>query len=349
MSFKISPKELFFKFVSVFFQNVIMSFLVFRLFVADDILAEKGFPASFNAMIDGTAARPFVLRTLVPSTIRFIRDLLPGTLKDNIKAYFAPKMWYPFYLKTDRAVDYLIALIIIFLLFFGFSLVLKSIAKHFYRDEPFLQHISFFAGMLIIPLCFNYGHFVYDAGTLCLFALGVLLVIKERVLLMLLFFPLLVLNKETSVLLILIFIAFQYKKMPVVKMTVISSIMGIVWLVIRAYILKIYANNPGSVAEFHLFDHNLVLFYSKPGVALYFLVAVAVIGSLIFSDWKSKNPFLRKGFLIILLPLFTLSLFFGYMDELRQFYEAAPFAALLMAPTIAKIYQIPRRNTEAKI
>ena len=322
--------------ISIIFQHVLISFLVFRVFVVGDSLSLKGSPAAFGKMIDGTASRPFVLRTLLPSTIKIIRDQMPESLKSHIKLFFETRRWFVEYLRTDKVIEYSIALTLSFIFFLGFSFVLLRLAKYFYQGEPFLQHIVVFAGMLIIPLCSAYGHYIYDPATLFLFSLGLLLVVEEYIIPMLFLFPLLVLNKETSVLLIPVFIIYQFRRMPIKKIFTISFIMSFIWLLLRIIIMRAYEANPGTIAEFHLFDHNLRLF-ANPVAALFFLTVIVFLGVLIFNDWKSKQAFLRSSFLVVFCPLSFLSIFFGYLDELREFYEVVPFVALLIAPTISKL------------
>lgn len=321
---------------SLLFQHILISFLVFRVFVGEDALAVKGGRAAFGKMVDGTANRPFVLRTLIPSTIRIIDNILPVSIKNHLKSFFERRNWFVEYLRSDRAVEYAIALALCFVFFLGFSFVLRRLAKNFYNGDSFLQHIVVFTGMLIIPLCFAYGHYIYDPGTIFLFSLGVLLIVEKRLISMMLIFPIIVLNKETSVLLILVFFIYEYRQMPLKKLVLLSTIMGIAWLIIRILILKAFAGNPGSTVEFHLFNHNLRLF-ANPVAAIYFLVVITVLGLLISHEWKSKQKFLRQGFLAVFIPMFSLAIFFGYVDELREFYEVVPFVALLIAPSIMKL------------
>jgi hypothetical protein len=322
--------------ISILFQHVVISFLVFRFFVGEDSLSLTGKSAEFGMLIDGTAARPYVLRALIPGTIRLIRNLIPGTFQSQLTSFFAAKKWLIFYFKSDRAFEYAIALALSFLFFLGFSFVLRSLAKRFYPEEHFVQHLVVYGGMLILPLCSSYSHFIYDPATIFLFSFGTLLIVKNRQIPLLIFFPLLVLNKETSVLLILVFIAYQFRRMPFIKIVAISVSMGAIWFIFRMLVLQTFAANAGVIAEFHFFDHNLKLF-GNPASACLFLLTFISLGSLIFYDWKTKDQFLRWGFIVVFCPLFFLSIFFGYIDEIRALYEAAPFAALLIAPSIAKL------------
>jgi len=322
--------------MATFLQHVVISFLVFRFFAGEDSLALTEKPAEFGKMIDGTAGRPYVLRMLFPETIRLIKWLIPEDVQSRIVSFFTAKKWLSFYFASDRAFEYAIALALSFLFFLGFSFVLKSLAGYFYRDSLLTQYITVFTGMMIIPLCSSYSHFVYDPATLFLFSFGVLLVVKKRLVPLLLFYPLLALNKETSVLLILVFIAYQFRQMPVKRIAAVSVLMGGMWFTIRILVIQTFAANPGTIAEFHLFDHNLKL-WGNPASASLFLMVFISLGSLIIYEWKEKDEFLRRGFTVVFCPLFFLAVFFGYIDEIRALYETIPFVALLAAPSISKL------------
>ena len=55
---------------------------------------------------------------------------------------------------------------------------------------------------------------------------------------------------------------------------------------------------------------------------------------LIARGWKRKPIFLRHALILCLSPLLALSLFFGYVEEVRSYYEAFPFLFLLILPTL---------------
>jgi hypothetical protein len=75
-----------------------------------------------------------------------------------------------------------------------------------------------------------------------------------------------------------------------------------------------------------------------PIALLRFVGVVAVLWLLTAYGWARKPVFLRKGLLITLIPLVFLALFFGYVDELRDYYEAFPFLFLLWLPTIVEVF-----------
>jgi hypothetical protein len=92
----------------------------------------------------------------------------------------------------------------------------------------------------------------------------------------------------------------------------------------------IFIHNPGAVVEFHLFDHNLQLLnlYPAKTIALWMGIA-AVVMILLFHHWSDKPQFLRNG-IWICIPLVCCIFLFGFVDELRDYYEIYPIIFLLV-------------------
>lgn len=89
-----------------------------------------------------------------------------------------------------------------------------------------------------------------------------------------------------------------------------------------------FQDNAGGMAQFHLVDYNL---YTIGKLSIETVVALGIIALFIYRGWKDKPEFLRDA-LWIAVPLFVLTLFLGYIDEQRDFYELYPVAALLVYP-----------------
>jgi hypothetical protein len=62
-----------------------------------------------------------------------------------------------------------------------------------------------------------------------------------------------------------------------------------------------------------------------------------MLGALAAVGWRAKDAFLRRGFLLVLLPLVLLSFAFGYVDEIRGYYEAWALLLLLAVPTVTAL------------
>ena len=54
--------------------------------------------------------------------------------------------------------------------------------------------------------------------------------------------------------------------------------------------------------------------------------------------WSTRDasPFMSRGFLVTLLPLLVATLFLGYIDELRDYYEALPLGLCLVLLTVGR-------------
>jgi hypothetical protein len=77
-------------------------------------------------MVDGTAYKPFVHRTLLPSTVRIISLYSPENLKNKLSALvddnaFARKIFENLKWESSAAWMYLIACILMWLSFVGFA------------------------------------------------------------------------------------------------------------------------------------------------------------------------------------------------------------------------------------
>jgi uncharacterized membrane protein YeiB len=67
-------------------------------------------------------------------------------------------------------------------------------------------------------------------------------------------------------------------------------------------------------------------------------LAFAVLGliMLVYYKWQEK-PLFIKTTLWALVPLLLLTLFFGYLDELRDYYEIYPTVIILISHSIAAV------------
>jgi hypothetical protein len=107
----------------------------------------------------------------------------------------------------------------------------------------------------------------------------------------------------------------------------------IIFGVVKILLYTLFNNNPGGFVEFHLIDRNYLLFN---GYSLMTFVTLLIVLLSIFNKWNEKPKFLKDS-LWIALPLLILTLFLGFFDELRDYYEVFPVVVLLISLNIAKI------------
>lgn len=306
--------------------------------------------ATFLDMVNGSAHKPFVYRTLTPFVIREISDHSPQLLKKVVCTIIYRLM--PVEIerliledKRDRAIAskdyrYCLGALIMYLCFLGYAILLYCLLREYYSFPNYVNEIAPVFGVLFLPVFFRYHSYIYDPSTLCLYTLGLLCISKRLHVTYYFVLVLAIFNKETALLLLALYFL---KEAPLVSRSRLIKhlvLQGMIFGLIRAYLWIAFKDNPGPSVEFHL-DHNIFLILdplSKTTIGL--LSVVLFCGMLVGYQWKHKPEFLRKGLLVTIVPLVGLALFFGYLDELRAFYEMLPFIFLLSAPTIVKIFGI---------
>ncbi len=70
-------------------------------------------------------------------------------------------------------------------------------------------------------------------------------------------------------------------------------------------------------------------------------LAVSLLGLiiLVFYKWDEKPDFLKIS-LSVLIPLVFLTFFLGYLDELRDYYEAYAALIIILSHSIAKLLDL---------
>lgn len=292
--------------------------------------------ASFPDMVDGTAHKPFVYRALVPACVRFMILVTPDSLEERINTIFETKRtvrllgWQKNYIS-----HYLAALTLMLLSFVGYAWTLRRLTAHFFDFPLFVTEMVPVGGLLILQLFFRYYSYLYDPSNLFLFSAAIVMIVTGRTAWFYVLFILATINKETSFLLVGLFLLHRLRDSERLRPLVHAVVLSMIWIVLKGGLAYLYRDHPGSFVEMHLFDHNLQVPVTHTGSLVYFLAVVTLCILVIGRDWRTKPAFLRGGLLMTALPLLILHLFFGYIDELRGYYEAFPFLFLLSLPTVA--------------
>lgn len=289
-------------------------------------------------MVYGQAHRPFVYRALLPAAVRAITEVTPGAVKEGIGLRVETRrsrMVEMLKWETEYVYEYIVALSLMFGCFLGFAYTLRHLTTLFYDYPSFVAHLAPLGGLVALPFFFRYYSYVYDPCTLVLFALALALIATRRHLLFYIIFVLASFNKETSVLLIGLFLVREFRIMRKFGLAGHLLLQVSLWATVRAIIMTTFRNNPGSPVEFHLI-RNLGL-PGSPVKFIYFAAAVLIVSALVRYGWFRKPVFLRTGLFVTLIPLALLAVFLGFVDELRCYYEAFPFLFLLSLPTVVDI------------
>ena len=303
--------------------------------------------AMFGEMVYGQAHKPFVYRALLPMIIRTTASIIPEetdelinkmldkipSVKSELSKSSEEDM---FYWEKELYTEYIAAIFYIFLFLLGFVYSLRYLFEGVYKASILSKDILAISALLILPLFFGYMSYLYDFPALCLFTLGLGLMVRKKWVLFLIIYTLGCINKETTILLTLIFAIHFFRAGKMSRRLFYRLLISqfIIFILVKLTLFFIFRDNPGSFVEFHFFDHNLVLFGE---ISLATMTALAAIVLMVFYRWTEKPLFLRDA-LWIAAPLFILTLFLGYIDEQRDFYEAYPVVLLLIYHSVRKIF-----------
>jgi hypothetical protein len=303
----------------------------------------------FGDMIYGTAWKPWVYRALLPFCVRITTSALPEDLKstlnqkiwDNKKFTRFNERWH--WEKTFLT-EYLIACVFMYLALVGFFFALRYLFISVYEAPAKLLDFTSLLALLGLPVMFNYYSYIYDFPNLFLFTFCLALMIRNKWLIFFIVYTLACFNKETAILLTLLCALYSWRcslqtsNKPLMIQTLVIQIA--IYITVRLILSYFFHENPGNFVGIKLLKHNL----SLPPYTLGNAVGYLLITLTILYKWEEKPLFLKCG-LWMLLPLVLLCLLLGWVDELRDYYEAYAVIILLMAHTIGDIVQwraVPR-------
>ena len=300
--------------------------------------------AKFDEMVYGDAYRPFVYRTLIPSTIRLISEITPQPVIDWVqgrtqRSFTGMKLVSLSKVETEYIYEYMVGLVLFLFCFTGFAFTMRALIRECYKLPDYAADFGGAAALFLIPLFFKYCNYIYDPGTLLFFALGLLLIVRRNWLLFLPVFLLAAINKETSVFLILLIIIREYKSSGLFRAALKALPFFIIWVAVKSSITYIFRDNPGGLAEFHMFGHNLWLLTDIRSIITVGLI-IGAFYFLVKHHWSDKPEFLRWSLLAIAIPYALLGMTFGWFDELRMYYEVYIIAYLLALPSVLLIFGV---------
>ena len=324
--------------------KAIVIYLLAAAFVFSVFLRDPGINdyhrARFADMVYGKAHRPFVYRTLLPSTVRALTAAVPPGAREALRGSlgetaFLGKVFSRFRWEKEHLTEYLVACVLMYGSLLGFGLAVRYLFKGLYSRPPgwLADSLPALSVLLLLPF-FSRASYLYDFPALALFTLGAALMLRRRWKAYLVVFLLASINKETSILLTLIYAVHLYgveRHLRGFHLKMVSAQIAL-FFAVKAALYMAFRDNPGSLVEFHLIDHNIDLVdYSATAV-----VSLALVAMTVSYRWKEKPLFLRDS-LWILPTLVLLTSLFGFLDELRDYYEAYPIVLLLVVDSISRM------------
>jgi hypothetical protein len=309
----------------------------------------------FSEMVYGTAWKPFVYRTLLPTTVRVISEVIPESIHETLTEKVESSRFLMLALEkliweSEFITEYLIAMILMYLSLLGYVYAFRKLFTEIYASPLWFKNVISIILLFAIPAMFqpNYSNYIYDFPALFLFTLGLLFLRQRKWNHFLILFLIACFNKETVILLTMIFAIHFYNNKEITKKFYyqLIAVQLLVFGFIKILLFILFFDNPGGIVEFHLIDRNYLLFN---GYSLTTFAVLLILVLSIFSNWNDKPKFLKDS-LWIGIPLLILTLLFGFFDELRDYYEVLPVIILLISYNIAKILNagIVQKVTSAK-
>jgi hypothetical protein len=292
--------------------------------------------ARLHVMLDGTGLRPYVYRILVPALARDILTFVPSAMKEDaaqfaesnpqVKQRFDSFIW-----DTRYALEYYIVNAILLACLIGFAYVMRALAAVTVPCPAEVLRWVPLAALAGLPPFFS-AQMTYDMPLLLLFAACLYLLRKGKYGLFLLLFPLAVLNKETAILLAILFAWYAWRKIP--RGRYVRMLFGLagLYIVIKGGISYLFRHNPGSFVHFHLFDYNIGAL--TRGYGFRDLVAFGVLFFLTVCDFRNKDELLQKGLIAFSVVMAGMGVTVFMVDDYRAYFELYPIVFCLILGTL---------------
>jgi hypothetical protein len=317
----------------------------------------------FKALITHEGHRPFVFRALTPAVISGLTSLLPASRLEQVVDWdltrrvedhpsLAAHRRFAWGARPlpEQYVAYAVLWVVVFLLLMALrrvTRVTRCVSAAFADFAPIVA-------LLVLPLSFSRGGYLYDFPELLLVTIAVGLLLERRWLLYYGCFVLACLNKESAILFVVYCLAFHWTRLSRRQLLAHTGAHALLGLPILAWQRITFAPNPGADAEFQLWDNLRFLLSPEPwmrfwdpyGPLLPFpgpfnVVSVMSFGAAVFLFWSDKPDGLRRAFLAMMAVLVPLLMVFGTLDEVRNLSLAFPVAYLLACHTVTRLYGMP--------
>jgi hypothetical protein len=296
----------------------------------------------FGDMVYGRAPQPFVTRVLVPWLVRAAAAVTPPTARAQIEGDVRRSLTNdgrPLWLH-QYAFEFTAAKNILLLFTIGFAFALWWLARLTLDVPAPAVDVIPIVVLFALPGLYGYGSMLYDLPALSLFTLGLALVAARRFWLYALVFAVCVLNKETGLLLTLVWAISEARNRRPRQLAVGVGLQVGFWLAVRGLLFWYFRNNPGEPIVLHLFRNAQVLavpgnwFLFRPVTDWLILPrgfnVLYVLGFVVSLFALKRAPRFLKDAYWVVLPVFVLTWLFGNVDEMRVYYELLPLIALVL-------------------
>jgi hypothetical protein len=295
-------------------------------------------------MVHGTAYRPYVYRVLVPGLAHIGTILMPASISGALASAFEIWRGRPAEWPSAHAADYVLVISIMAASLIGFAYAIRAFSRTVFSAPPLVHALIALAAVAFLPLTFGpFSRQIYDFSTLCLFTWCLVFLAQHRWLAFAIAFAFASLNKESSVLLPLVYLVYVARTntgLSRVGAVGLFAYQLVVLALVRAAVVYVFRDNPGDTVEIHLFDHNqyVLLHPAEMSKRLVLLIATAIVGAW---GWSDKPLFLRQAFAVLAPALVVMGVTVGMVDEIRAYYEMYAVIVLMAAHTVLRVLDVP--------
>ena len=293
---------------------------------------------SLDGYIDGTVARPFAYRVLLPQILRGINAVTPAWAAADLDRLGGRIGWTGPQNKYPRDLIWLAALQFASLI--GYALVGASLYSALRgQEKSWSQRIVAPALLLfLVPIVYKgLGH-IYDFTSLFFMVWLLWAMAGRRHALYLLVFAASCLNKETTLLMSVAYAAVFFRRMAIGRYVVMLAAQFAIFIAIYVPLRVKYKDNPGSGIQVH-WNEQFPYYTSHLNnayVLAIFSMAVVLFVSLITFRWNEKPQLLRRA-AVMIVPQMALFIYGAAPGEVRNLYEIVPLISLLILCSVASI------------
>jgi hypothetical protein len=248
--------------------------------------------------------RPYVYRQFVPLAVRAIRSVSDSSWVQSVA-------------------------MVLLLCAVGFAIISYQLYLSF--DEHHTRAVRFAVISLFFLLLISaFPKHTYDVPTAMFFALALLLVARRQLLAYMLLFPFMCVNRETSILLTILFAIYFWRKLDRRTYLALLAVQVLIFLAIRLTLTWTFADLPGSDIWIRP-GRNWQMYVNDRPATILFLLAAGLLACLVESKWNRAPELARTAFLIFAPLLGALYFLSGVSFEIRVFVELVPVVALLVS------------------
>lgn len=334
---------------SISLDNIIRKLMLIFLVIVVTAASFSGFFSKWSfrddaesfgieAMLDGSAKRPFVYRQLLPAISKEIVKVIPEKTKNKLTANLDKRkpvesVYARAQVPQKYAIEYYLMMIFCYACFVGAIWNLRKILIEVWNDK-ISGTLAAFLFALIFPFLETLGGYFYDFPELLFFILAIKYAMHKNWIALLVLTPIATFNKEAFFFFLPTLYPFfreYWDRKHSISLSGISILLsGFAYLFVKQQ----FAGNPGGMVELHFMQHLTELFklssyyvtsttYGLPlGAQMFFLHVIFVVW-IIKTTWKYLPEVWKKHAkiaVIINTPLFWLFCAPGELRNLSLLY-----------------------------